>query len=334
MEIVKTKPGDANFHLFETLPKLLYAPDSIRHKQSETINNEFLDACYVLIVNNEPNARLAVYNNPYLIYKGKNSACLGNYECIDNNEIAKKIIAFAIDEVKKTGNEYLIGPMNGSTWDNYRFSLHHEHPNFLLEPYHPIYYNDHFLNSGFKPISNYSSSIDRDMPCDHEEVSKLEDKFRDSGIKIRNINMNDYDKELKKLYNFTSSSFKSNFLYTPISWETFSSKYKSVAKIINPEYFLIAEDSVGNIIGFIFCYDDLFNPTEKSLVIKSLARDASKKWSGLGHVLVNRIIRLVKSKNYQSVVHAFMIEQGTSTSTSNHFLGKKYKKYTLYGKEI
>ncbi|HRI00575.1 MAG TPA: hypothetical protein PK006_05945 [Saprospiraceae bacterium] len=334
MEIVRTKPGDNDFQLFEMIPELLYAKDCIRRQQSENINMDFLDACYVLVCDNEPKARLAVYKNPYLNYKEKKSACLGNYECVDNTEISKTILDFVVDQVKKTGNEFLIGPMNGSTWDNYRFSLQNEYPNFLLEPYHPIYYNDHFLNAGFKSIANYRSSIDHEMPCDLEAVIKLEDKFGETGVKIRNIQIDDFDNELKKLYPFISTAFKNNFLYTPISWTSFSNKYKEATQSINPEYFLIAEDSLGNIISFIFCYDDLYNSSEKSLVVKTLARDPSRQWSGLGHVLANKIIRLIKSKNYQSVVHAFMIEHGTSTGASANFLGKVYKNYTLYGIQL
>ncbi|MBK7693601.1 MAG: hypothetical protein IPI30_04590 [Saprospiraceae bacterium] len=197
MKIISTKPGDTNFQLVELIPKSLYAPDSIRHRQAESINMEFLDNFYVLLDNNEPQASLAIYNNPQLNYKGKKSVCIGNYECVNNIKISKEIINYAINEAKRKGAEFLIGPMNGSTWDNYRFSLKLDHPNFLLEPYHHIYYNDHFLNSGFMPISKYRSSINHVMPVDSEDVLKLEDKFYDSGVNIRNIEIRNYENELK-----------------------------------------------------------------------------------------------------------------------------------------
>lgn len=39
-------------------------------------------------------------------------------------------------------------------------------------------------------------------------------------------------------------------------------------------------------------------------------------------------------KKYKSVVHAFMYEEGTSTTISQHFSGVIFKNYVLYGKEI
>jgi hypothetical protein len=274
---------------------------------------------------------LALYNNPNLFYQEKRVACIGNYECVNDDAVANTLLGFIIQETKKSGVDFLIGPMNGSTWDNYRFSAHHNHANFLLEPFHHLYYIKHFENVGFKPVSAYISSINREIQCDHPEVLKKDIDFEGMGVTIRQINLAEYEEELKRLYPFLMNAFKSNFLYTQISWETFRIKYREAINIINPEYVLIAEDNSKNIIGFIFCYDDLFNNAEKSLVIKTIAREPSKQWSGLGHVIANRVIRIVKNKGYKSLVHAFMIEEGTSTDISKNFFGTIYKNYNLYG---
>ena len=334
MEIIKIKLGDPDFKLFESLPGLLYPADSIRHKQKESINKEFFEACYVLCDQAEPKARVALYNNPYLLYNGMKPVCIGNYESINNTEVANKLLEHVTSEAQKLGATFLIGPMNGSTWDNYRFSAHNEFSNFLLEPYNRTYYNDQFTDNGFDPIAHYSSNLDTDIQCDPPNVLKLDEAFSNAGVTIRSVNLQEYENELKQLYPFISNSFKSNFLYTPISWETFRDKYMEAAKIINPDYTLIAEDENRNIIGFIFCYDDLFNTAIKSIVIKTLVRNEDKKWSGLGSILANRIIRLVKSKGYKAIVHAFIINQGTSTGVSNVFSGAFYKNYVLYGKKI
>ena len=97
---------------------------------------------------------------------------------------------------------------------------------------------------------------------------------------------------------------------------------------------MIAEDEKENIIGFIFCYEDLLNKKEKSLVIKTLARDQSKKWSGLGAVMANRIIVLAKERGYKSVIHAFMMDDGSSSESSRKFFGNVYKEYVLYGLKL
>ena len=327
-------PGDSNFHLFESLPTLLYGADNMPHKQLGDLDQEFLHACYVLVINNEPKARLAVYHNPNLYFNAKKTICIGNYECVANDIISEKLISFSLEVSKSLGANFIVGPMNGSTWNSYRFSKHNDFPNFLLEPFHPVYYNDQFLKAGLIPISNYISSIDRGVAHNPIKMNGLDLKFRGLGVKIRSVVMSDYDNELKKLYPFILKMFQHNFLFTPISWETFSKKYKEAARIINPDYFLIAEDNDENVIGFIFCYDDLFNLEEKSLVIKTIARDPARQWSGLAHLFILKILDLIKSKQYGSVVHAFMNDNAKSTKVSDKISGKVYKNYTLYGMDL
>ena len=327
-------PGDEAFHLFTDLPKTLYPAGSIRHQQKDTVSREFLHACYVLIENGAIKARAALYDNPHLLFEGKKAACVGNFESTEDPEIAAELLKYIEKEATNLGADYLIGPMNGSTWENYRFSLDHDHPNFFLEPFHHLYYNELFVTAGFVPISRYSSHIEKDLPCDYPDVLKREKELEENGMTIRGIDLLNFDSELERLYPFTAGAFSENFLYTPADRDSFKAKYTEAAKIINPEFVLIAEDKDRNIVGFIFCYDDLFNTSEKSLVMKTLARNPSEEWKGLGQILGNRIIRLMNEHGYQSQIHAFMIDSGVSTHTSRKFHGTNFKTYALYGKEL
>ncbi|GAL87367.1 hypothetical protein MYP_4597 [Sporocytophaga myxococcoides] len=285
-------------------------------------------------MNQKPVGRLAVYKNPNLTYKGHPAACIGNYECIDDHAIAVYLLQEAEKEVGSFNVKYIIGPMNGTTWDNYRFSTHHHYQNFLLEPYHPLYYNQQFQNNGYSVISTYSSSIDTTADYNLSEVVKREKELISSGVTIRSIKTDDLENELRLLYPFISKEFSNNFLFTPISWESFRDKYIQAKNIINPDYVLIAENSQNEMIGFIFSYQDLFNTYEKSLIVKTVARNGAHKWIGLGKVLGNNVVSLARSRGFTSVVHAFMIEDASSTGLSNTFSGKVYKNYNLYGKKL
>lgn len=334
MEIVCTKPGDSNFHYFETLPKNIYNQNSIRHSQPDQINPDFLEACYVLHQEQTPLARAALYLNPDLSYGGLKSASIGNFESVDNDKAAKKLIQFIKEKAKAAGAGYLIGPMNGSTWDNYRFSEDHDHPNFLLEPYHHLYYNRIFLANGFEIIGRYVSDIDKKLLHDFPDLVNNERILYKKGIRVRPINMNAFEEELKKLFPFLNEVFGNNFLYSPISWTSFLKKYLDAKKLIQSEFVLIAENTEKKIIGFVFSYRDAYNFAEKSLVLKTIARDNSPEWRGLGALLLNQIVRLAAQKEFKSIVHAFMREDGRSIKLSRHFSGQPYKTHVLYGVKL
>ena len=333
-EIIRTKPGNADFHLFKDFPKEIYSADIINSNPEEIIDEEILLSCYVLIQNDKVCARAAVYNNPFLFYDNKKALCIGNYESINNENISLELFAYIFSDVKKSNTDFLIGPMNGSTWNNYRFSVHHNHSNFFLEPYHHLYYNEQFLQAGFRVIAKYFSSIDTSLNYDAPNVVMLENQFTNAGVTFRNIVLSNYNNELEKLYEFNAIAFKKNFLYTPLSKEKFIKKYSEAKNIIDSDFVILAEDEKQNLIGYFFCVNDLLSTKHKSLIIKTIARHPDKKWKGLGHVIGNMIYRQAVIKHYTSVVHAFMNEEGTSTTISNFFYGELYKNYVLYGKEI
>ncbi len=334
IEIIKTEPGDSNFYLFQNFPREIYDDKAIGFKLYETIDTKFLQSCFIITDGNKVCARASLYNNPRLLYLNKKTFTIGNYESINDDKISSKLFSKLILEAKKDDAEFIIGPMNGSTWNIYRFSVHHNEPHFFNEPYHYLYYNDQFINAGFKIIAKYFSSIDTHLEHDDPNVIKRENELRDEGVSFRNINLTKYDEELEKLYAFNSLSFKTNFLYTPLDKEDFIQKYSETRKIINDDFVIIAEDKNENLIGYFFCIDNLYNTSEKSLIIKTIARHPDEKWKGLGHVIGNMIYRKAAERNYKSIIHAFMYQQGTSTTISKNFSGDIFKNYVLYGKEI
>jgi hypothetical protein len=330
--ILHTRPGEKDFHLFEELPALIYDKGSIRLQQKESTNNEFLHSCFVLTENNKPVARLALYFNPSLSYNEEIAACIGNYECIDDPAAAKQLLDHASEIARKNSYRYLIGPMNGSTWDNYRFSLHHDNSLFLSEPYHHLYYNDQLTLSGFAPVAKYLSLIDRKMSYGTEELKARERELAEQELTFRKISLDDYENELKKIYWFSMAAFRGNFLFTPISSEAFVSKYLPLKSLLDPSYIIIAEHA-GNIAGYVFCFPDLYS-NNKNLVLKTLVRDMSAQYKGLGNILTSKVTKLAKEKGFEAMIHAFMMETNFSVSLSNAYSGEPYSEYALYGKKI
>ncbi len=333
-EIAELKPDDPAFDLFLNFPKEIYPADSLRFRIPETINYEYLETCFVLLISGKVQARAALYHNVHLNYQHKKAYCIGNYEAVNDKDTAAAMLQHICTEAKKRGSQFLIGPMNGSTWDPHRFSVHHNYPNFFLEPYHHLYYNEHFLDSGFDIIARYFSSIETDLQINNPAVAERENELKRAGITFRNINLQEYEKELEKIFYFNAVAFKSNFLYTPINKDVFIKKYAETKGLIDPEFVILAEDAEGNLIGYFFCINDFFNKKEKSLIVKTVARHPDRKWTGTGHVMANMICARALQKQYQSIIHSFMYEEGTSVTMSKKFSPAIYKNYVLFGKDL
>ncbi|MCE3295788.1 MAG: hypothetical protein K0R65_1502 [Crocinitomicaceae bacterium] len=300
----------------------------------EQFNADFFECGYVVSEDNNVLSALALYNNPKLKLKGKHAYCFGHFEAENNPEAIFLLFGELLKDLEQKRDSYLIGPMNGSTWDTYRLNDFENTQPFLLEQVHPFYYNELLELADFDVLVRYQSRIDYEIPCNKPETLELEKRFGENGVIFRKIDLENYDKELEKLFPFISKAFETNFLYTPISSAHFTEKYLQAKQIIQPDYVRIAENANGETIGFVFCYPNLLETKEKQLVVKTIARNPDPEWKGLGNVLVNQVFSLIKQQGFQSVIHAYMIDQGTSTGISNAYLGQDYKSYKLYFKEL
>lgn len=334
VEIIKTNHKEEIKKLSENLLKNIYSDTILTQKLNENTFNKFLLQHYFLVENEQTLAYLALYYNQDLRFKEKKTFTIGHYEAIENNIFAQKIINEVAKEVKNQDGNYLIANMKGSTWYQYRFSLHNDFPNFFLEPYHPIYYNQHFINAGFEVIERYFSSIDKIMQYDNPAILAKEKFFFDMGVKIRTINLNDFANELQKIFTFSAKAFTQNFLYTPIDENVFMEQYLPLKPFLCEDFVLIAEDNQGKTIGVFFALPDRADNQNKTLIIKSIARDADEKWQGLGHVIGNILYRNGKQNGFTQIIHAFMRENGYSTQISKNYSGEIYKNYALYGKSL
>lgn len=333
-EVIKTLPGDASFHLFESLTERLYPATILKFKSLEGINHSMLRAAYVLLQDGTAAARCCLYHNPALFYQEKKACCIGNFESIDDSRCSTELLRLVTADAKADGAEYAIGPMNGSTWDTYRLGTTADQDNFFLEPYYPEYYPKLFAAAGFGPIAHYLSNRDDEKDLHDERTRELEKRFVEKGMSFRNIDLEHYEAELEKLYVFCMAAFRNNFLFTPLPKESFIGKYLKLKPYIDPKYVIIAEDTERNMVGFIFCLENFYDAKQKGMIIKTIAKHPSARYGGLGNILASKFKQRMLENGYQYTIHAFMIESNASKSLSQHFSGRVWKEYDLYGKHI
>lgn len=307
---------------FLNLPKILYEGDPFYTAKPEDISE-----CEKLFVVKEDDKILA---RAGLIY-ANNCAQIGFFEGVNDINAVK----FLFNKIKKyalqRGYDYLIGPINGSTWKKYRVTLPSDNPPFLLDNYNKPYYAELFEKCGFEAIANYTSSICRNLDRDYSRFDKFEKIFEQKGVKIRKFNPNAFERDIRKIYEVSIKSFVNNFLYTPIEFKEFYKMYEPVKKFLNPEWVLLAENEQDEAIAFIFGFDNLYNRNEKSLIIKTLAQIPDYKYRGIGSYLTEFMHKKAKEAGYDNIIHALMHENNVS---ANILSGELYHKYKLYGVKL
>jgi len=334
LTILRTFPGSENYNLFEDLPKQIYEENSPRFILGNDPVEVYLEGCYVLLKDGIAVGRLAFYENDKLKYNDEKVCTIGSFECVNDQELSRYLLSHAVELAREKGYSQIIGPMEGSTWNNYRFSNHNKFPNFFMEPYHHDYYTELFEAFGFKPIANYTSILDNELLIENDEISKFESFYKEKGACFRKLDLSNLESELYKIARFNNEAFSDNFLFTPIAEEDFVKKYLSYQKYLNPDMIWIVEDENGTIQALSFSIKDYMNTKEESLIIKSVARRKDSPYRGIGAYLAHKTYQLAKEKGYSSLIHAMMMQENASVAISEKYTQMDYKSYSLYRYEL
>lgn len=317
---------------FIEFSKVHYAGDQYYSGQ-DSLSGEHHHKLFLVYENNIIAGRAAALINTSLKYNGSKSGVIGWYECIDNDGAAELLLSAACDFLINNGCDWVIGPINGTTWNKYRLTVPSQERPFFLENYHKHWYLDQFQNNNFQPVASYYSSKISLQETTDKRVVQFEQTLKDKGIHVRNFNVENFNEEIEKIYKVCIKSFSSNFLYTPVDFLSFKNMYDKVRLVLDPALVKIAEDLNGEPSGFLFAVPDLFDPARLSAVIKTVAVIPGRTFQGLGTYLGTCVHKEMVQKGYTSVIHALIHE----SNISGNILSKSsavYRKYILTGKKL
>lgn len=316
-------PDDA---LFTAPRQTIYGSNDVDQPNS-IICREHLVGCLVVTKEDTVVGRVAVYLNAALTHAGKPVAQLGNFECINDVVAAQTLLAAGINEAKAVSAAFVIGPMNGSTWNDYRFiTKRGQTPIFFTEQSHPDYYPGLWEMAGFQPFQEYISNI---APV-HSDSNADDEFFRRHNLILRGIETTELEHELQALYPLCMQAFMQSPLFSPITSEAFVARYAVLKPLVSGAFTKLVSDEAGQPLAFVLCLPDLYDTSRSTLIMKTVAKHPALRVSGAIPALYNTIMAEAQAAGYKQIVHAFMHEDNNSLKRSQQFAGEAIRRYTLY----
>ena len=276
-------------------------------------------------------------------YNGRKTSYIGNvniHEKYRKNE--DKLFNKVFEELKKRGIKTIIGPLNGTTWNIYRYVTDkRNHPPFLMEPFNEDYYVELFEKIGFKALAYYISTIMENMnPVQRGHLSKKIEKLKKfdyyKDITVKSAENKDLITLLNKIYDLTIEAFKNNFLYSELDREIFLKMYMSYEDKIVKKFFkmLYLKDEL---IGYVFGIPDYaelqYKEKVETMILKTIAISPKYNGKGMGYILIDELVKEAEHSGYKNVIYALMHEKNISKNIGS-LLGDELRRYALFIKEL
>jgi GNAT superfamily N-acetyltransferase len=195
----------------------------------------------------------------------------GFFECGDDAEASRALLAAAEGALRDEGCGGLLGPVNLTTHDEVGLLVAgHDSPPMLLSPYNPPRYERYVLDAGFAPLCDY---LAYDWSAGRPHAPSVDRLLRrlsatGSGLVLRPSRPSRWDEEMRVLFDLYNATFADNWGFVPIARDEFMERAATFRSFYRPELVLFAELR-GRPVGFAVVLPD---------VNEALARAGGRLW--------------------------------------------------------
>jgi L-amino acid N-acyltransferase YncA len=231
-----------------------------------------------------------------------------------------------------------VGPVDGSTWQRYRFVTERGlEPPFFLEPDNPDEWPGYVRDAGFAPLAHYTSAIDVDLGRLDPRAGELAKRMQSLEVRIRQFDPAHFAAEVDRMYHVSVKSFAAAFLYTPIDRTQCLAQYAPLERFIRPELVLIAErEDVP--VGFAFAIPDWLQAQRgaaiDTAIIKTIAILPEPQYSGLGGLMLSMCRVRIAELGYARAIHALIHDGNVGSRRLSGRFGTTMRGYTLFARTL
>jgi len=253
-------------------------------------------------------------------------AMIGFFEAVDL--VSGKHL---LDEIKKylKLNKIKIarGPINLSTWQNFRFSLSEEVPPFFGEPFNKNYYCYIFEKSGFEIAQENVSLVDDLQNPLIENLKKkyLNNKKQFTFLKLNTLNLEEYKRDL---YALAKQTFSKSWNFVPISFKEFNYNFKNLYSTID-DHFLYIVKYGDEKAGFLLGLKDIFS--KEIVIAKTMGIKDTYQRKGIGSALFYLLSRDALEKGCKKIIYSTLrTDNEPIQKLLNSNTAKVYRQYKTF----
>lgn len=241
--------GDRNY-----VPELFLGQDDLLNPKKHPFYKHSTTKLFLAYKDHKLVGRIAaIWNVNHNSFNQLQEGQFGFFDCIDDQEVARRLLDHAADWVRKKGGDKIVGPINLTTNDTCGLLVEgFDRPPMAMMPYNYPYYESLIKQAGFEKKVDLRAYLVNKATASRRSVlllDKLETRLERSGIHLRQINLKDFTNEAQKIKKVYNQAWDKNLGFVPMTDEEFMYVAKDLKMIVDPKYCILAEKE-GEIIGF------------------------------------------------------------------------------------
>ncbi len=301
----------------------------------------------------------ALINHNHNVFHDEQVGFFGFFEALEDYAVAEALLGTARDWVRDKGMDAIRGPMNFSTNDECGLLVDgFDSSPVVLMTYNPRYYVHFIERFGFhKAMDLYAYTLEtaafglsvENLPPKLLRVAEA--ARRRERVTIRNVNMTDFDAEVRRARKIYNSAWEKNWGFVPMTDAEFDYLAHGLKPLLDPDLIFVAEVD-GQPVAISITLPDLNQPLlhvngrlfptgwlkllwyrRKTDTVRVFALGVIETYRhrGIDALLYLETARQAFAKGYVHAEMSWILENNMMMNRAIQFFGGKvYKTYRVY----
>jgi len=316
--------------------------------------------CFLAYKDGRPVGRImGIINNKVIETWNDLQARFCNFESINNQEVAHKLLSAVEKWARKNRMKRLVGPLGFSNQDPQGFII----DGFEQRPSVGTIYNFDYI-PGLIEKEGYTKEVDYvtyKIPFS-DKIPEIYEKISERVKKRSVVELLEFTKKkevkqyLPDLFRFMNETYSDIYGFIPLSEELIRKTARTYSEIINPNFIKIIIDETGEIVSFILGIQDITEGFKKAhgrlfpfgyFIIKTMQKKSKRldlllgaikkehRGKGLNTLMAISMIKSAhKLKMEFADSHHELESNNLVQAEMRHFGGRVYKRHRVYQKEL
>ena len=225
----------------------------------------------------------------------------------------------------------VLAPMEQCTWFPYRARLGpFDYPELPLEPRADP---QPWQQAGYAELARYDSTrVQHELQL--ARFAAAEARVAEAGIRLRPLRLRQWERELRRAWEICQTAFARAYAFVPLPWEAFLALYAPLKPLMEPRLVVMAEDSEGQVAGFLMSLPGPDAPGGATALAKTLAVHPRAQGMGLAQALLaHSHHRALELGLPGGLIHA-LIHRDNASQHLGSAAAQLLREYALYGREL
>ena len=255
-------------------------------------------------------------------WNGHVAATIGGFTC-KTVDAGADVLGQAVDYIRKSGQQRILGPMDGDTWHSYRVVTQSDQsPAFLLEPAEQPLVLEVLKAAGFCEVSRYFSARVPLAQTAHTAPPATD------AFEIEAWDGENPEQLFEQVFDVSTAAFSKNAFYKTITRDAFMAMYMPMVPMLKRDLIFFARRPDQTLAGFLFGTPNYAQgPTPSSAILKTYA----SLEKGAGQHLAHAFHTAATTAGYTNAIHALIHDDNLSALRSASEGADIFRRYGLFG---